>query len=126
MAIILTTSDIEHYRAEFASLPEALAALGVLADCEGDLEDAAISLALQVGQEPTISDQWIDGLAKRWRPRICQAALKETLEDALTAEALTMLAGVTDLPLKLATLVAIYVEKTGIEQFCQPLGEKLV
>lgn len=125
MSITVTPAEIEQYRVEFSDYPEALKALDTLADCEGDLEDASITLAIQVGQEPSISDQWIDGLAKRWRHIICQAAVKESLEDALTGEVLMMLATLTDLPMKLATPIAIYVDKVGVERFCQPLGEQI-
>jgi len=125
MAIILTLEEIEFYRTELVDYPEALAALDVLADCEGDLEDAAITLAIQSGQEPDISEEWIDGLAKRWRHIICHADIRESLEDGLSGDLLTLLKANTQLPLRLATPVAIYVIKTGVETFCKPLSEKL-
>lgn len=125
MTITITPEEIEQLRAEFTAYPEALKALDEIADCEGDLEDAAIALAIQVGQEPSTNDRWIDGLAKRWRHLICQADLKEQLEDGLTADTLTAFATQTSLPLKLATPVALYVIKTGIDRFCQPLAEKI-
>ncbi|MDX2239700.1 MAG: hypothetical protein NW224_03350 [Leptolyngbyaceae cyanobacterium bins.302] len=126
MSITVTAEEIEFYRSELAEYPEALAALNVLADCEGDLEDAAITLAIQSGQEPDISEQWIDGLAKRWRHLICDADLKEELEDGLSGDVLFTLAANTKLPQRLATVVAIFVIKTGVETFCKPLEEKLV
>lgn len=124
MAIILTPEEIDFYRTELTDYPEALAALDVLADCEGDLEDAAITLAIQVGQEPDISTAWIDGLAKRWRHIICHADIRDGLEDGLSGEVLTLLKANTQLPLRLATPVAIFVIKTGVETFCKPLIEK--
>lgn len=122
---MITPEEIEYYRAELAEYPEALAAIAVLEDCEGDLEDAAIALAIQTGQEPNTSEKWIDGLAKRWRHVLCEAALQEQLEDGLTGEVLSTITTHTSLPLRLATPVAIFVVKTGVENFCQPLSEKL-
>ncbi len=123
MSITVTSKEIELYRADLADYPDALAALDVLEDCEGDLEDAAITLAIQVGQEPDTSDRWIDGLAKRWRYALCQAELREGLEDGLTGDVLTTLTTTTGLPMKLATPIAIFVIKTGVEPFCKPLEE---
>jgi hypothetical protein len=123
--MIISFDEIEQYRSELANFPGALAALEVLADCEGDLEDASISLAIQVGQEPNTSDRWIDGLAKRWRHVLCQAELKENLEDGLSGELLKAIAAETGLPMQLATAVAIYVSKANVEDFCKPLEEKL-
>ncbi|MDX2229882.1 MAG: hypothetical protein NW220_09605 [Leptolyngbyaceae cyanobacterium bins.349] len=125
MSIILSLEEIEFYRSELADAPEALAALDVLADCEGDLEDAAITLAIQSGQEPTISERWIDGLAKRWRHILCHAEIQEALEDGLSGEVLSVITASTNLPIRLATPVAIFVLKTGVETFCKPLAEKL-
>lgn len=125
MSITVTLEEIEQYRADLADYAEALAALNVLEDCEGDLEDASITLAIQAGQEPDTSERWIDGLAKRWRHVICHAELKEGLEDGLTGEIILALASETGLPFRLATPVAIFVMKTGVENFCKPLSEKI-
>lgn len=125
MSIIVTLEEIEQFRASLSEYPDALSALDAIEDCEGDLEDAAIVLAIQSGQEPDTSERWIDGLAKRWRHIICQANLKENFADGLTADALTSLTANTALPVKLATPVAIYVVKTGIDSFCQALEAKL-
>jgi hypothetical protein len=123
MSITVTSEEIELYRTDLTDYPDALAALDVLADCEGDLADAAITLAIQVGQEPDTSDRWIDGLAKRWRYALCQAELREGLEDGLTGEVLTAIISATGLPMKLAIPIAIFVIKTGVESFCKPLEE---
>jgi hypothetical protein len=126
MSILVATEKIEYWRSQLTDYPEALAALTVLADCEGDLEDAAITIALQVGQEPETSDRWIEGLAKRYRVSICEAELREKLEDDLSGEALTLLKTRAELPLRLVTLVAIYAIQSGLDTFCKPLEEKLV
>ena len=125
MSIRVTPEEIEQFRLALADYGDAQTALNEIEACEGDLEDAAITLGIQVGQEPTTSDRWIDGLAKRWRHIICQADLKQNLKDGLTANVLVQLTEHTTLPMKLATPVAIYVLKTGIEEFCQPFEAKI-
>ncbi len=125
MSIRVTADEIEQFRVLLADYADAQMALDEIEACEGDLEDAAITLGIQVGQEPTTSDRWIDGLAKRWRHIICQADLKQSLKSGLTAKVLLQLTEHTTLPMKLATPVAIYVIKTGIENFCLPFEAKI-
>lgn len=95
-------------------------ALDVIEDCEGDLEDAALTLGIHVGQQPDRND-WLDGLAKRCRVGICEgdfpAALKadkiDTVVNHLTERKLCH-------PV-LAPLVVLYVLNQGIDEFCAPL-----
>jgi len=125
MDTILTPTEISDFRAELSDYPQALAALDVIEDCEGDLEDAAIALAIQVGQQPTTSEGWITSLAKRWRPRLCEAELRADLAANQVASTITQLVTTKALPWELATLVSIYATKFGIDDFCKPLEEKL-
>jgi hypothetical protein len=125
MDTILTPTEISDFRAELSNYPQALVALDVIEDCEGDLEDAAIALAIHVGQQPTTSEGWIASLAKRWRPRLCQAELRADLVDNRVATTITQLVDTKALPWELATLVSIYAAKAGINNFCKPLEEKL-
>lgn len=123
--IILSSEEIAQYRSQLSTNEIALQALDMIEDCEGDLEDAAIALALHVGQEPDRSDQWLDGIAKRWRVFLCQTGIKEALHAGSIASATTLLAAETDIPAILATPVVLYAIKTGMEDFCKPLQEKL-
>ena len=125
MDTILTPTEISDFRTELSDYPQALVALEVIEDCEGDLEDAAIALAIHVGQQPTTSEGWIAGLAKRWRPSLCQAELRADLEANRVATTVTQLVTTNALPWELATLVSIYAAKAGIDDFCKPLEEKL-
>lgn len=125
MTIVITPQEIEYFQSELADHPTALAALRVIEDCDGDLEDAAISLAIRAGQEPDTNERWIEGLAKRWRHVLCQPDLKEALEDGLTGAVIDAIATRAEIPANLVTPVAIYVLKTGVQPFCQPLEEKL-
>ncbi|MBD1871459.1 hypothetical protein H6F93_32625 [Leptolyngbya sp. FACHB-671] len=123
--ITVTFEEIAQYRSELSASPEALRALDMIEDCEGDLEDAAIALALQARQEPDTSDRWLEGLAKRCRAVLCQSDLRANLAAGSLQDAMRSLTKATELPPSLATPVIIYVLKTGLEDFCKPLEEKL-
>lgn len=125
MMITLSPQEIAQYRSQLSENEVALQALDMIEDCEGDLEDAAIALALQAGQEPDRSDQWLDGMAKRWRVFLCQTGLKEPLQSGSVANAIKLLGAETSLPTRLATPIVLYVMKVGVEDFCRPLQEKL-
>lgn len=123
--IILSSKEIAQYRSQLADNAIASQALDMIEDCEGDLEDAAITLALQVGQEPDRSDQWLDGIAKRWRVFLCQAGIREALQAGTVTSVIALFSEETTIPPLLATPVVLYVIKTGIGDFCKPLQEKL-
>ena len=123
--IVLTLSEINQYRSELANDPEALRALDMIENCEGDVEDAAIALAIQAGQEPDRSEHWLEGLAKRWRVFLCQTEFRNALTDGEIATAVQLFAAGTTIPSSLATPVILYVLKIGVEDFCKPLGEML-
>lgn len=123
--IIITPEEITQYRAQLANLATALKALDEIEACEGDLEDAAIALAIQVGQEPDTSENWLEGLAKRCRVPICQAEFREDLLNGNCAAAVEHLASTKLCPALLVTPVVLYAMKTGVNDFCQPLEYKL-
>jgi putative heme iron utilization protein len=125
MSIVVTLEEIKFYRSELTDHRAALDALQVIEDCDGDLEDAAISLAIRSGQEPDTNERWIEGLAKRWRHVLCGADLKDGLEDGISGRVIDVIVEHTELPTRLAVPVAIYVIKTGVPNFCQPLEEKI-
>lgn len=123
--VILTQNEIDHYRSVLADNPNALRALDLIEDCEGDIEDAAIVLALQAGQEPDRSDRWLESVAKRWRAFLCQENLKQQLETGSVADVVQALAAETTIPSVLAVPVVIYVLKVGVGAFCKPFEERL-
>lgn len=125
MMITVTPEEIAHYRTALADNSTALTALDMIENCEGDLEDAAIALALRAGQEPEESDRWLEGLAKRWRAFICQAGIKDALLAQSIANPIKLLVSETDIPEILATPVILYILKAGVDEFCKPLQEKL-
>ena len=123
--VIITSQQIAQFRSQLAEHPEALKALDAIEDCEGNIEDAAISLAIQAGQEPNISENWLDGLAKRCRVAICKSEVKEELTNGELNAAFRDLAAAKICPDILVTSVIIYVFKTGVNEFCEPLEYKL-
>ena len=123
--IILTSQEIARYRSELADDAHALEALDMIENCEGDIEDAAISLALRAGQEPNTSDRWLDGFAKRCRVVICQSNFRSQLENGNVKEMVQYLIVQKICPRILAAPVVIYVVKIGVDDFCNPLSYQL-
>ncbi|HIK09715.1 MAG TPA: hypothetical protein IGS52_05530 [Oscillatoriaceae cyanobacterium M33_DOE_052] len=132
MSVILTPAEIDRVRSQLSSDGAdlkvrrlAIAALDEIEACEGDLEDAAIALAIQAGMTPDTSDRWLEGLAKRCRPAICQSLVKQELLQENINLAVDALAEARVCPGLLLAPVAIYVWKTGAEAFCEPLDYKI-
>ncbi len=125
MAVIVTATELADFREGLMAYPEAMVALEAIFDCEGDLEDAAINLALKLGQEPDVCDGWLDGLAKSWRHVLCQPEIKAALGEGITPNLLIMLTEQTTLPLRLVVPVAIYVLKVGMADFCHLFESKI-
>ena len=123
--IILTNQEIAQFRSQLSEYPTALEALDTIEDCEGDLEDAAISLAIQAGQMPTTSENWLDGLAKRCRVAICQSDDHEELLEGKVTGIFGDLIEKKICPEILVTPVILYVFKIGVNEFCEPLEYKL-
>lgn len=119
--INLTTQEVAEYRSQLAMYEEALMALDEIEDCEGNIEDAAIALAIQVGQQPDRLD-WLEGLAKRLRVGICQQELRQDLLNNRLATTVEYLLYSDLCPRILVTPVVIYVVKQGISNFCEPLN----
>ena len=114
----VTFAEIAQFRSQLADSPDALQALDLIEDCDGDVEDAAVVLALQAGLEPDRTDRLLGGLAKRCRSLICEDVSRvESSTDAI-ATIVERLVAEEALPVSLAAPVAIYVLKTGIVEFC--------
>ncbi|MEY2983535.1 MAG: hypothetical protein RLZZ568_152 [Cyanobacteriota bacterium] len=120
----ISSQAIAHYRTQLAQYPEALAALDTIEDCEGDLEDAALTLGIQVGQQPDRND-WLEGLAKRCRVAICEGELPAALKADNINEVVGHLIERSVCHPILAPLVVLYVIDQGIDQFCEPIHFKL-
>ena len=120
---IATSEIIAEFRSQLANYPEALAALNTLEDCEGDLEDAAIVLAIRAGQEPDVANsEWLKGLAHQCRGVICDPALRQPLLEQNIEPGYTQLITTPLCPDFLASLVLLYAIQDGIGQFCGALS----
>ena len=122
--IQLTSQEISQYRDQLSYCDSAMIALEAIEDCEGDLEDAATSLAIKVGQNIDRVD-WLDGIAKRCRVAICQENFREDLQGNNIASIVDYLLETDLCPPILVTPIIIYVLKQGIDDFCEPLNYKI-
>jgi hypothetical protein len=113
---------IEELQVQFANIPEAIVSLATIADCEGDLEDAAITLAIRVGQQPDIANsEWLAGLAKKCRVAACQSEFRNDMVNGNFMPLFEHFALHKVCPKLLILPVLLYVHECGINRFCQPL-----
>ena len=123
---IVTSEDIAKFRSDLADYPDALISLDVIEDCEGDLEDAAMVLAIRVGQQPEIANaEWLPILAKKCRAVICQEEFRDDLVNGKFALMMGHLAATKLCPSLLVTPVLMYVAQLGVNNFCEPLDPLL-
>ncbi|MCT7952013.1 hypothetical protein NG798_19630 [Ancylothrix sp. C2] len=120
----VTFEEIAQFRTQLAAYEQALKALDVIEDCEGDLEDAALVLAIEVGQQPD-GPEWLDGFAKRCRVAICEENLREDFLNGKYGVVMDSLQQKGVCPAILGAPVLMYVVKKGIQEFCEPLELKL-
>ena len=114
----LSDEEITQYREQFADRLEALDALELIAENNGDLIESASLLALEAGVEiakgvPNILDE----LAQKCRKAVCDDAFDELMAGLLGA-AVGTLAATGQLPEALATPVVIYIARIGVKKFC--------
>lgn len=114
--IQLTAEQIAKYRVELADNPDALAALNVIEECEGNLQDAIILMRMrETGTEPDKSLD-LDELAAQCRPLICSDLTKTSL-DILTI--LTGLFGTYGVALAVLIYIFNKYREKGLKDFCQ-------
>ena len=118
----VTLEEIVKLQTELIDYPNALAALQEIEECEGDLEDAAMVLAIRAGQQPDIANaEWLSSLAKKCRAFICRQELRNTLANESFAPVVEQLTAAKICPALLVMPVLLYVVKQGVDEFCQPL-----
>ncbi|MBD1836693.1 hypothetical protein H6F78_20555 [Coleofasciculus sp. FACHB-64] len=122
---IVTPEEIAKFRFELANNPEALTALDVLEECEGDLEYAAETVAIEsgelqddLGDEDPNAPSWLEKSAQKLRPHICTQAFREVLTQGF-AGALGSLIAVAAYPAVPLTLVVIYITRKNLDEFCK-------
>ncbi|KAB8332431.1 hypothetical protein SD80_017660 [Scytonema tolypothrichoides VB-61278] len=118
----VTAKEIALFRSQVADDFTAMEALDIIEECDGDLEDAAITLAIRAGQEPEIANsEWLDALARKWRVAICQEEFRDDLVNGSVKGMMEHLKTMPTFPNMLATPVLIYVLKKSVNNFCEPL-----
>ncbi len=123
--LTLSAEQAAPLRSELADYPEVLRALTEIEDCDGDVEDAALSLAIAAGLEPDNSDRWIVSYAKRFRPAICQLAAQSSVAEVDLSSLIRHVAGNTTCAPLLVLPVAIAAQENGLDSFCESLRNKL-
>lgn len=118
----VTSQEIAQFRSQLADDPQAMEVLDLIEDCDGDLEDAAMTLAIKAGQEPQrTNSEWLDALARKWRTVLCQQEYRSNLENGYVLEMMENLRTIPEFPKILATPTLIYVVKQGVNNFCELL-----
>jgi hypothetical protein len=113
---------IEELQVQFADIPHAMVSLETINDCEGDLEDAAMALAIRAGQQPDINNsEWLKGLAKKCRVAICQAEFRNDMVSGNFLPLFQHFVLMKICPQVLILPVLLYVHESGVNLFCQPL-----
>lgn len=115
--LTITADQIEQWRSELADYPEVLRSLDAIEDCEGDVEDAAIGLAIQAGLEPSNSDRWLLSFAKQFRSVVCELVGRVDRVDL--TDVIRHLASDSDCPHLLILPTALAAEQDGFEVFCR-------
>jgi hypothetical protein len=119
---LITTEQIAELREKLADYPEALKSLDAIEDCEGDVEDAAMNLAIKIGQQPDMSNsEWLASLAKKCRAVICQQEYRNNLINGDFTCIWQTLSSTKLCPKLLILPVLICVVEQGINKFCEPL-----
>lgn len=116
--LALTPNEIDLLKTQLADYPEALDALQSIEDCDGDIADAALSLALKAGLEPDTNETWLASYAKRFRHVACQEQFRKALATQQVVGLINHLTQDTSCPGLLAAPVALYVAKLGVDEFC--------
>lgn len=121
---ILAREALDPLRTALAARSGPLAALEEIEACEGNLEDAAIALAIRCGQLPD-REGWLEGLAKRSRSRICTTPPLRTALGAQDWGAVFALLDEQPLgcPEPLVLPVLLWVVLRGVEGYCAPLDQ---
>ena len=122
----LTLDEISQLQKQLADYPEALAALQSIEDCDGDIADAALSLALKAGLEPDTNETWLESYAKRFRHVACQEQFRAALAAQQVVGLINHLTLDTTCPGLLAAPVALHIVKVGVDDFCHTFDNSRV
>jgi hypothetical protein len=119
---MISLQIIEELQGQFTDIPDAMVSLETIADCEGDLEDAAMTLAIRVGQQPDINNsEWLKGLAKKCRVAICRSEFRNDMVSGNFVAIFQHFDRAKVCPTLLILPVLLYVHECGVIRFCEPL-----
>ena len=119
----LTPDEIQAHRKLFKDYPEALDALDLIDESDGDLIESANLLAAEAGIE--ISSRAgedvniLDKLAQKCRSIICDEDFMDDLMSGLLTAGVATLTVSGQIPQAVATPVVIYLTKKGVKIWCQ-------
>ena len=131
----VTFDEIAESRSALADYPEALIALDIIEECDGNLEEAASEILIEAGGEGADrGPEFLEQLARKLRRVICQEEFQAAFVDGFSADLLGRLvpAVMAELalamsgtwPVALAVAVVMYLLKREIKGFCEGDGQK--
>jgi len=133
--LTVETEQLARWRSELADYPGVMRSLSEIEDCDGDVEDAAINLALHAGLTPENSEQWLLSYTKRYRVVICQwigqgqslssGQAADQQQPVEVTDIVRHLSGHSSCPELLALPVAVTAWQQGLDAFCEPLKFKI-
>lgn len=117
---IVTPEEIANFRSELADYPDALAALDVIEQCDGNLESAAEVMVIDAGGELLRKpSNWLDELAEQLRDVICKDEFRNgMMNDSVNVAVGFLLASSPFSPGLLVIPVFMYILRKGINKFC--------
>jgi hypothetical protein len=120
----ITQSEIEQYRSQLQEYPDALKGLEVLEACEGNLEYAAETIAIESGELPDkLSEEypnelsWLEKSTQKLRPYICTSPFRESLKQGYGG-VIALLMPYVGIPV-LLILIIIYINEKNLDEFCK-------
>lgn len=119
----LTAEEIAQYKNKFEDYPEALEALELISETDGDLIESGNLLASEAGikvkSRGEEQDNILDELAKKCRNIICDEVFINDLIGGWLTAGVASLAATGNISAAAATPVVIYLAKKGVKQWCQ-------
>jgi hypothetical protein len=114
----VTPEEIAKFRAELSDYPnlDAIAALDVIEECEGYLEDVVPLLLMR--ETGTEVDKSFGDLLERCHEFICKEEVREALESGMIAPAIEPISMGAGIPPGVATAIGICAFKLGMKRVC--------
>jgi len=121
--ITITPEELSKFRGALQDNDEALEALDVVEECNGNLEEAMEIVMINAGMEPVRGDDdWIDfeNIGKELRKVICTQAFEYAFVNGSFAIILGHLINENMYPTAMLVLFIFYWFRLGFDHFCNP------